>query len=218
MTQVDLEQLNFQSVGFDGRKIVIGGWGVLGDVWNGVKTVVNSPVTKAVAGGIALVIPPVGVPAAAALATATIAIKATESPVTKVSVEGIKVLLNTAEQAKKGDPQAQVAMKAMAVAKAAADATKSALAKSALDKQIATTKATLATMKPAQGVSAGSAGIRDTPASALAGQIARTQATLASMKPAQGVSAGSAGIRSTAGAITTPPGWTRVTEGSYKRA
>lgn len=59
------------------------------------KQLVKSPIVKTVAGGAAIVFPPVGVPAAAALATASAIAKAVDSKAPGVRAAAEKVLANT---------------------------------------------------------------------------------------------------------------------------
>jgi hypothetical protein len=89
-------------------------------LWKGVRkatrSILKSKITKGVVGGLAIVYPPVGVPAAAALATANVAIKATESSNPKVRKEAKQTLINTAVAAKRGDPGAIRAHKVLEIA------------------------------------------------------------------------------------------------------
>lgn len=78
-----------------------------------VKTLVKSPIVKATVAGAAIVFPPVGVPAAAALAVATGVVAATKSSNPQQKAAATQVVRNTAVQAKAGDKGAQVALAAM---------------------------------------------------------------------------------------------------------
>lgn len=143
----------------------------LDDIAKVAKIVVKSPVTKVVAGGVAVVMPAVGVPALAGLAAADKVVDASDKgvAVVKAAIAGknlpavpggrlpfaaalgqanfkgtlatqgaaaAKILANTAAQAKKGDPEAQRALKAMQLVKAAKQGQPAA--KTALLKEVKT--------------------------------------------------------------------------------
>lgn len=76
-------------------------------------TIAKSPIVKATVAGAAIVFPPVGVPAAAALAVATGVIAATKSKNPAQKAAATQVVKNTAVQAKAGDKGAQVALATM---------------------------------------------------------------------------------------------------------
>jgi len=60
--------------------------GFFSDIVSVAKDVVKSPITKAVAGGAAIVFPPVGVPAAAAVASANVALAYADRPEAKAII------------------------------------------------------------------------------------------------------------------------------------
>lgn len=108
MTQLDLEV-------FD--DMVIGNF--FSDAWKATKSVIKSNITKAVVGGVAIVFPPVGVPAAAALVAADQVVRASESKDPKVRAKAKAAIAATGKLAKQGNTHAQAALKAMIVARAA---------------------------------------------------------------------------------------------------
>lgn len=83
------------------------------------KQLVKSPVVKTVVGGAALVFPPVGVPAAAALATAAAVANAVDSKVPAARAAALKVVENTTKLAKAGDKGAEIALSQIATQKKA---------------------------------------------------------------------------------------------------
>ncbi len=83
------------------------------------KDLVKSPIVKTVVGGAAIVFPPVGVPAAAALATAAAVAKGVDSPILKVADAARRVVQNTAQLAQRGDSGAQKALSLIATNKKA---------------------------------------------------------------------------------------------------
>lgn len=83
------------------------------------KQLVKSPVIKAVAGGAAVVFPPIGVPAAAALATAAAVANAVDSKVPAARAAAQRVVENTARLAQSGDKGAELALSAIATQKKA---------------------------------------------------------------------------------------------------
>ena len=83
------------------------------------KDLVKSPIVKTVVGGAAIVFPPIGVPAAAALATAAAVAKGVDSPIFKVADAARKVVQNTARLAQGGDSGAQKALSLIATNKKA---------------------------------------------------------------------------------------------------
>jgi hypothetical protein len=100
----------------------IGGFGdFLKSVGNVAKDVIKSPVTKAVAGGVALAFPPVGVPATAALVAADRVVRSTESATESIREAGKQVVKNTIDEAKKGDEDAKRALEVVKVAKKTRD-------------------------------------------------------------------------------------------------
>lgn len=91
------------------------------------KTLVNSPIVKATVAGAAIVFPPVGVPAAAAMAVATGIVAATKSKNPAQKAAATQVVKNTAAQAKAGDKNAQVALATMSNVALAAKARAAAM-------------------------------------------------------------------------------------------
>lgn len=83
------------------------------------KDLVKSPIIKSVVGGAAIVFPPLGVPAAAALATAAAVAKGVDSPIFKVAESARKIVANTAALAQGGDAGAQKALSLIATNKQA---------------------------------------------------------------------------------------------------
>jgi hypothetical protein len=83
------------------------------------KTLAKSPVVKAVVGGAAIVFPPIGVPAAAALATAAAVANAIDSKVPAARAAAQKVIENTARLAQSGDKGAEIALSQIATQKQA---------------------------------------------------------------------------------------------------
>lgn len=98
------------------------------------KSIVKSPVTKAVSGGLAVVFPPAGIPAAAAVATANAALAYTDTPAGKAIISAAdkavagkkkavvkKQLVSAAKrQLAAGVPKAQVKAKLLVAARRAA--------------------------------------------------------------------------------------------------
>lgn len=197
MTQIDLDEYVLFAIEGD---YAVGSW--LDDAWKSVKKVVKSPITKAIVGGVAIVFPPVGVPAAAALVAADITVRATESKDPKVRAEAKKLIDNTAKLAKEGDPGAQAAIKILTVV---ADMRKKA-------KAIAAAGGTprynlyggVVDVGPAKKKPAAKPAAKVSPAAA-ASAAAATRAT-------------SAGAAARAKIAAVPAGWIRSAEGMYKRA
>lgn len=83
------------------------------------KKVIKSKLTKAVVGGVAIVFPPVGVPAAAALVAADRIVRTAEgskgTPKQRAAVH--RAIKRTVIEAKAGDPDAERAIEFMALAK-----------------------------------------------------------------------------------------------------
>ena len=88
------------------------------------KQLAKSPVVKAVVGGAAIVFPPVGVPAAAALAAVSAVANAVDSKAPGVREAALKVVQNTTKLARQGDKGAQIALSAIATQKQAITAKK----------------------------------------------------------------------------------------------
>lgn len=114
MTQIDLEALDLLDVSGE-YDPVIGNF--LSDAWHATKSIIKSPVTKVIVGGVAVVFPPVGVPATAALIVADRVVRASESKDAKVRDAAKKQIAATAALAAKGNTHAQAAMKSFDVAK-----------------------------------------------------------------------------------------------------
>lgn len=88
------------------------------------KQLAKSPVVKAVVGGAAIVFPPVGVPAAAALAAAAAVAKAVDSPAPGVREAALKIVQNTTKLARQGDKGAEIALSQITTQKQALTASK----------------------------------------------------------------------------------------------
>lgn len=91
---------------------------------NVAKQLVKSPVVRTVAAGAAIVFPPVGVPAAAALATVAAVAGAIDSKVPAARAAALKVVENTTKLARAGDKGAQIALSEIATQKKALTADK----------------------------------------------------------------------------------------------
>ncbi len=202
--QYDLSELPLgMGAGYD--QVIVGGF--FDDVWKVTKKVIKSPITKAVVGGVAVVFPPVGVPATAALLAADITVRATEKPNVKAAlkmaaekgadyaltqtkdpearkaIQTAKMVSNTALAAKKGDKHAQATMKILAVAEKA----RKEIRRHTPDVSHAIARTVVAThMDPR----------------AMAGQAAGRAARAAASR---------------ARGRATAPGWVRQKEGSIKR-
>lgn len=74
------------------------------------RQLVKSPVVKTVVGGAAIVFPPIGVPAAGALATAAAVAAAVDSQAPGVRTAALKIVQNTTKLARQGDKGAQIAL------------------------------------------------------------------------------------------------------------
>lgn len=74
------------------------------------KSIVKSPITKAVSGGLAVVFPPAGIPAAAAIATANVALGYTDTPAGKA-------IISAADKAVAGKKKAVVKKQLVSAAK-----------------------------------------------------------------------------------------------------
>ncbi|GEM_PF-4599006 len=83
------------------------------------KMLAKSPVVKAVVGGAAIVFPPIGVPAAAALAAAAAVANAVDSPKAGVKQAALRIVQNTTKLARQGDKGAQIALSQIATQKQA---------------------------------------------------------------------------------------------------
>ncbi len=83
------------------------------------KQLAKSPVVKSVVGGAAIVFPPLGVPAAAALATAAAVANAVDSKLPQARAAAQKVIENTARLAQSGDKGAEIALSQIATQKQA---------------------------------------------------------------------------------------------------
>lgn len=106
------------------------------------KALVNSKLVKATVAGAAIVFPPVGVPAAAAMAVATGVVAATKSKNPQQRAAAVKSVKATAALADKGDKPAQVALATMSnvalAAKARAAAAKKPAPKPAIKAPVRT--------------------------------------------------------------------------------
>lgn len=105
--ELDLEELDGMNVG-----------NFLDDAWHATKSVIKSPITKAVAGGVAIVFPPVGVPAAAALVVADRVVRASDSKDPKIAAKAKATIKNTLTLAEQGNTHAAAAAKVFDIAKA----------------------------------------------------------------------------------------------------
>ncbi len=88
------------------------------------KMLAKSPVVKAVVGGAAIVFPPIGVPAAAALAAAAAVANAVDSPKPGVRQAALQIVQNTTKLARQGDKGAQIALSQITTQKQAITAKK----------------------------------------------------------------------------------------------
>lgn len=99
----------------------VGKWGFKGKFLSKVKfnakAIIKSPVLKATVAGLAVAYPPVGVPAAAALVAANAVIKHTASKDKPKRKLALKLTVNTAKAAKKGDEDAKRGLQVLLVAK-----------------------------------------------------------------------------------------------------
>lgn len=99
----------------------IGKWGFkgkfLGKVKINAKAVIKSPVLKATVAGLAVAYPPVGVPASAALVAANAVIRNSESKEPAKRKLAVKLTVNTAKAAKRGDKDAKRGLKVLLIAK-----------------------------------------------------------------------------------------------------
>lgn len=88
------------------------------------KQLVKSPIVKTVVGGAAIVFPPIGVPAAGALATAAAIAAAVDSKAPGVRTAALKIVQNTTRLARSGDKGAQIALSQITTQKQALTAKK----------------------------------------------------------------------------------------------
>ncbi len=191
MSQFDLESLppGASVEGWlDDMQPEVGGW--LGDAWKGVKKVVKSPITKVIVGGVAIVFPPVGVPAAAALVAADQVVRASESSDPKVAAKAKATIAATTKLANAGDAHAQAALKIMVVAKSG--------------------KGIVSTMPGSMLPSKTTAKTLPKP---MAAPVAR-----AAPKPFNAAAAAASAGAARSAALSKAAGWIRSTEGQYKRA
>lgn len=101
-------------------------------LWGSFKKIVKSPVTKAAAGGLAVVFPPVGLPAAAAVATADTVIRVAEKGTPKQKKAARKLIAGTKRAAARGDDGASRALGTMRQLYRARKATRRAGARAAV--------------------------------------------------------------------------------------
>lgn len=179
MTQIDLDHLDFLDVSGEYDPAV---GNIFGDAWRATKKIIKSPVTKVIVGATAVVFPPVGVPATAALIVADRVVRATDSKDPKKAAAAKATIKATATLAAKGDTHAQAAMKSFDVAKSL------------------------------QGV------VKDpTVLAKMVTPVAKANASAAGTAAAAAAKARAAAPKAVA-KNAAPAGWTRSTEGSYKRA
>jgi hypothetical protein len=88
------------------------------------KQLVKSPLVKTVVGGAAIVFPPIGVPAAAALATAAAIAAAVDSKAPGVRQAALQIVQNTTKLARSGDKGAEIALSQITTQKQALTAKK----------------------------------------------------------------------------------------------
>lgn len=88
------------------------------------KQLVKSPIVKTVVGGAAIVFPPIGVPAAGALATAAAIAAAVDSKAPGVRTAALKIVQNTTRLARSGDKGAEIALSQITTQKQALAAKK----------------------------------------------------------------------------------------------
>lgn len=101
--------------------------GFFDDVGSAFKSVVKSPITKAVAGGLSFVVPPAGIAASVAIQSADTAITVAEagkkapagSSLARWRAKVLAAMANTAREAKAGDPGAKKAITLLRSRKAA---------------------------------------------------------------------------------------------------
>lgn len=192
MTQLDLELFDDMVIG-----------NIFSDAWKATKSVIKSPITKAIVGGVAVVFPPVGLPAAAALVTADQVVRASESKDPKVRAKAKAMIAATGKLAKAGNTHAQAALKTMVVAKAARYAAPGSAGPSAA--RISTASRTMTdAQKKAAAAAAGRA-----MAASMAARSSSINKTVAA-KAAAGSKVAQADI--------ARAGWLRSAEGQYKRA
>lgn len=88
------------------------------------KQLVKSPIVKTVVGGAAIVFPPIGIPAAGALATAAAIAAAVDSKAPGVRQAALQIVQNTTKLARSGDKGAQIALSQISTQKQALTAKK----------------------------------------------------------------------------------------------
>lgn len=88
------------------------------------KQLVKSPIVKTIVGGAAIVFPPIGIPAAGALATAAAIAAAVDSKAPGVRQAALKIVQNTTKLARSGDKGAEIALSQITTQKQALTAKK----------------------------------------------------------------------------------------------